>query len=54
MYENVKDGFQELVESAGLKKIITEAHNRRHPNKRYYIKGEDNREGYIDKKGDWW
>ena len=25
MYENVKDGFQELVESAGLKKIITEA-----------------------------
>ena len=25
MYENVKDGFQELVESVGAKKVITEA-----------------------------
>ena len=35
-------------------KNVLRVHNRRHPNKRYYIKGEDNREGYIDKKGDWW
>ena len=33
---------------------LLHVHNRRHPNKRKGILGEDNASGFGDKKGDWW
>ena len=36
-------------------KNILRVHNRRHPQKRLYIKNEDNPKGFCgDAKGNWW
>jgi len=36
-------------------KNVLRVHNRRHPQKRLYIKNEDNPMGFCDdRKGDWW